>query len=128
MNTSSWYRPKSCEPIYVLDDSMLYRLEIWSEQEWTSLPSDCRPQRAVQMKGLGCVGLVAISEPNGQTPALSVLDRRRAERRQAYAADATGRHGSERRSRERRRPTCESRRWGIGIKRDDGKVILEPEP
>ncbi len=106
MTTAIQFRPTTCEPIYVLNDSLLYRLEIWSEQDWTTLPSDGHPQKAVQVKGLGWVGLVAISEPNSQAPALSELDRRRAERRQACAG-ATERHRGERRSRERRRVTCE---------------------
>ncbi len=107
MNTATPFRPNSCEPVYVLDDSILYRLEIWSEQEWTTLPSDARPQKAVQVTGFGWVGLMAICEPNSQTPALSEPDRRRAERRQACAGDAKERHRGERRSRERRRATCE---------------------
>lgn len=103
MNTSRRFRPESCEPIYVVDDGVVYRLETWSEQEWTTLASGSRPHKAVQVTGLGWVGLVAIREPNGQTPVLSVPDRRRGQRRQAGAGDGPGRHRGERRSRERRR-------------------------
>jgi hypothetical protein len=68
MNTSRRFQPESCEPIYVVDDGVFYRVETWSEQEWMTLASDRRPHKAVQVTGLGWVGLLAIREPNGQTP------------------------------------------------------------
>jgi len=79
MNSSPRSRSKSCEPIYVLDDSILYRLEIWSEQEWTNLSTDRRPCKALQAPGLGWIGLMPIPEMNSHPPALEASDRARAE-------------------------------------------------
>jgi hypothetical protein len=46
------------DPIRVLCGSMLCALRVWSEKEWTNLPNDERPLRAVKVDGLGWVGAV----------------------------------------------------------------------
>jgi hypothetical protein len=94
---------QSLDTLLVVADDQLCRLRLWSEEEWSAVPDDQRPQRVAHLPGLGWVGAVAIRELNGVSPAPRNPDRRHADGRRIGSEDGTGRRRQERRCPDRRR-------------------------
>ena len=97
MTSSSPCQRQAIEPVHVYHESQLHRLGVWSEQEWTDLPVESRPWPAINVPGLGWVGLTPIREPHREFLTTSPPDRRQVERRRAFVKVNVERRRGERR-------------------------------